>query len=63
MAVAKTKDELHLRWTDVHPVMLYDNLKLPQFEIERVNTSLCRENFHAGNELHWSIYFINKSVF
>ncbi|KFM66670.1 Glycine receptor subunit alpha-2, partial [Stegodyphus mimosarum] len=45
---SKTTDELHLKWTDNHPVMLYDNLKLPQFEIERVNTSICKEKFHIG---------------
>ncbi|XP_064469329.1 glycine receptor subunit alpha-2-like [Ornithodoros turicata] len=45
---SKTTEELLLRWSDKEPVILFENLKLPQFEIERVNTSLCKEKFHIG---------------
>ncbi|XP_022239482.1 glycine receptor subunit alpha-2-like isoform X2 [Limulus polyphemus] len=45
---SKTTDELRLIWAQRSPITLFGNLKLPQFEIEKVNTSLCRENFHIG---------------
>lgn len=45
---SKTTEELLLKWSDSQPVVLFDNLKLPQFEIEKVNTSLCKEKFHIG---------------
>lgn len=47
-AVSKTTNELNLRWSDKNPVNLYEKLKLPQFEIKSVNTSLCSEKFHIG---------------
>ncbi|KAH7950772.1 hypothetical protein HPB52_001431 [Rhipicephalus sanguineus] len=46
--VSKTTEELLLKWSESQPVVLFDNLKLPQFEIEKVNTSLCKEKFHIG---------------
>lgn len=45
---SKTTEELLLKWSESQPVVLFDNLKLPQFEIEKVNTSLCKEKFHIG---------------
>nr|WMV64452.1 cys-loop ligand-gated ion channel subunit [Pardosa pseudoannulata] len=60
---SKTKDELNLRWTEEHPVMLYDNLKLPQFEIERVNTTLCREKFHTVNLFFMGEYSCLRAEF
>ncbi|XP_064471717.1 glycine receptor subunit alpha-3-like isoform X2 [Ornithodoros turicata] len=45
---SKTTDELQLFWSPESPIILYDNMKLPQFEIEKVNTSLCNETFHIG---------------
>ncbi|CAN7981268.1 unnamed protein product, partial [Ixodes pacificus] len=45
---SKTTEELLLEWSGSQPVVLFDNLKLPQFEIEKVNTSLCKEKFHIG---------------
>ncbi|XP_076356402.1 glycine receptor subunit alpha-2-like isoform X1 [Tachypleus tridentatus] len=45
---SKTTEELSLKWALQNPVQLYDNLKLPQFEIKEVNTSLCSEKFHIG---------------
>ncbi|KAH6930199.1 hypothetical protein HPB50_011783 [Hyalomma asiaticum] len=45
---SKTTEELLLKWSAGQPVVLFDNLKLPQFEIEKVNTSLCKEKFHIG---------------
>ncbi|CAL1280388.1 unnamed protein product [Larinioides sclopetarius] len=60
---SKTTDELHLKWTENQPVMLYDNLKLPQFEIERVNTSLCREKFHIVNVFFLGEYSCLRAEF
>ncbi|XP_022648400.1 glycine receptor subunit alpha-2-like isoform X2 [Varroa destructor] len=45
---SKTTDELQLRWASENPVMLFENMKLPQFEIENVTVSLCKEKFHIG---------------
>lgn len=49
--VSKTTDELQLRWAPENPVMLFENMKLPQFEIENVTVSLCKEKFHIGEYL------------
>ncbi|XP_028968619.1 glycine receptor subunit alpha-2-like [Galendromus occidentalis] len=45
---SKTTDELQLRWAPENPVKLFENMKLPQFEIENVTVSLCKEKFHIG---------------
>lgn len=45
---SKTTDELQLHWSIESPVILYENMKLPQFEIQNVSTSLCNETFHIG---------------
>ncbi|XP_022254874.1 glycine receptor subunit alpha-2-like isoform X2 [Limulus polyphemus] len=43
---SKTTEELNLTWSEEKPVNLYENLKLPQFEITDMNTSVCNEKFH-----------------
>ena len=48
ISVSKTTDELVLHWSERSPVILFENLKLPQFEIENVSTSLCNETFYLG---------------
>ncbi|XP_076309860.1 glycine receptor subunit alpha-2-like [Tachypleus tridentatus] len=45
---SKTTDELQLKWAETTPVNFYDHLKLPQFNIYKINTSLCKEKFHIG---------------
>ncbi|XP_015930128.1 glycine receptor subunit alphaZ1-like [Parasteatoda tepidariorum] len=45
---SKTTSELHLKWSEKNPVNLFEKLKLPQFEIKNVTTSLCSEKFHIG---------------
>ncbi|KAF8790542.1 glycine receptor subunit alpha-3-like [Argiope bruennichi] len=45
---SKTTSELNLKWSEENPVNLFEKLKLPQFEIKSVNTSLCSEKFHIG---------------
>ncbi|CAN7999052.1 unnamed protein product, partial [Ixodes hexagonus] len=60
---SKTTDELQLHWSRVDPVILYENMKLPQFEIENVNTSLCSETFHIGNySCLKAEFFLQRSV-
>ncbi|XP_064469320.1 glycine receptor subunit alpha-2-like isoform X2 [Ornithodoros turicata] len=45
---SKTTEELHLEWSATTPIILFENLKLPQFEIQHINTSNCMEKFHIG---------------
>ncbi|RWS20777.1 glycine receptor subunit alpha-2-like protein [Leptotrombidium deliense] len=45
---SKTTDELLLRWSKPEPIILYENLKLPQFQLTNVSTSMCKEKFHIG---------------
>ena len=61
--VSKTTSELHLEWAKDSPVKLYDKLKLPQFLITNVSTTLCKETFHIGlysNKSH--IHLNNKDI-
>lgn len=46
--VSKTTDELSLKWSEPAPVVLYENLKLPQFQITNVTVALCNEKFQIG---------------
>ncbi|GFS97175.1 glutamate-gated chloride channel alpha [Nephila pilipes] len=48
LKISKTTSELNLKWSEENPVNLFEKLKLPQFEIKSVNTSLCSEKFHIG---------------
>lgn len=45
---SKTTEELHLEWSESNPIILFEGLKLPQFEIQNINTSICMEKFHIG---------------
>ncbi|XP_022237465.1 glycine receptor subunit alpha-2-like [Limulus polyphemus] len=45
---SKTTKELDLTWSEENPLNLYEDLKLPQFEIIGKNTSECNERFHIG---------------
>lgn len=60
---SKTTDELQLHWSNASPVILYENMKLPQFEIENVNTSFCNETFHTGEySCLKAEFFLQRSV-
>ncbi|XP_042146743.1 glycine receptor subunit alpha-2 [Ixodes scapularis] len=60
---SKTKDELQLHWSGIAPVILYENMKLPQFEIENVTTSLCNETFHIGEySCLKAEFFLQRSI-
>ena len=43
VAVSKTLSELELRWKTDKPVVLYESLKMPQFEFGGVETSMCEQ--------------------
>jgi len=57
---SKTTKELILRWKNDLPVDISSEVKMPQFEIFKVNPARCEETFHIGNyscllaELHLS---------
>ena len=46
--VSKTTKELILRWKNDLPVDISSEVKMPQFEIFKVNPAQCEETFHIG---------------
>ena len=66
--VSKTTRELQLYWSSSHQaVSISQDLKMPQFTIEKVSSTVCNEQFHLGNYrfahkhyLDWLIEFRNK---
>ncbi|RWS21356.1 glycine receptor subunit alpha-2-like protein, partial [Leptotrombidium deliense] len=46
--ISKTTDELSLIWNREKPIILYDNLKLPQFKIASYVPTVCNETMHIG---------------
>jgi len=64
---SKTTKELLLEWNELHetPVIVAEDLKMPQFEMQKVTTNKCHETNHMGNysclvaefHLHRSIGF------
>ena len=67
IAVSKTTKELLLDWEAVHdkPVIVAEDLRMPQFEMKKITTAMCHETNHMGNysclvakfHLHRSIGF------
>ena len=50
IAVSKTTRELQLFWSTYHQaVSISQDLKMPQFTIEKVSSTVCNEQFHMGN--------------
>ena len=50
IAVSKTTRELQLFWSTSHQaVSISQDLKMPQFTIEKVSSTVCNEQFHMGN--------------
>ncbi|CAL4122852.1 unnamed protein product, partial [Meganyctiphanes norvegica] len=45
---SKTTKELRLEWNEESPVKMYKNLRMPQFEIDRIVPTTCHENFQMG---------------
>ena len=48
--VSKTTKELLLEWNESHetPVIVAEDLKMPQFEMQKVTTNKCHETNHMG---------------
>ncbi|XP_076062133.1 glycine receptor subunit alpha-4-like [Oratosquilla oratoria] len=46
---SKTTRELELHWYSSAPIKMYEHLKLPQYQINKVNVSTCTQSFHIGN--------------
>ena len=47
-SVSKTTKELILKWKEDKPVDISHEVKMPQFEIFKVNPAKCEETFHIG---------------
>ena len=47
-SVSKTTKELILKWKEDLPVDISHEVKMPQFEIFKVNPAKCEETFHIG---------------
>ena len=50
LSVSKTTKELLLEWNESHetPVIVAEDLKMPQFEMQKVTTNKCHETNHMG---------------
>lgn len=48
-AVSKTTEELRLEWKSVNPVLMGRGLRMPQFEIVKIEASDCQESFQIGS--------------
>ena len=46
--VSKTMKELILQWKTQNPVIMYKNLRMPQFEIMNIVATDCQESFQIG---------------
>ncbi|KAK2718883.1 glycine receptor subunit alpha-2-like isoform X2 [Artemia franciscana] len=63
---SKTMDELLLVWKPQNPVTLHAEAKMPQFEIDRLNTSECYDSFQLGHMGNYSClvakFYLRRSV-
>ncbi|XP_042230553.1 glycine receptor subunit alpha-3-like [Homarus americanus] len=46
---SKTMKELKLLWKSDVPIKMYKNMRMPQFEIEKIVPTTCQESFQIGN--------------
>ena len=58
-SVSKTTKELILKWKEDKPVDISHEVKMPQFEIFKVNPAKCEETFHIGKCFK---YYLNSEV-
>ena len=58
--VSKTTKELILRWKEDKPVDISSEVKMPQFEIFKINPAKCQETFHIGTKAYLYILFEKK---
>ena len=49
-SVSKTTKELLLDWEKVHdkPVIVAEDLRMPQFEMQKITNDMCHETNHMG---------------
>jgi hypothetical protein len=48
VSVSKTIEELSLEWKTMNPVIMGKGLRMPQFEIVKIEASDCQESFQIG---------------
>ena len=50
ITVSKTTKELLLEWDESHqqPVIVAEDLRMPQFEMQKITTNKCHETNHMG---------------
>ncbi|XP_069178260.1 glycine receptor subunit alpha-2 [Procambarus clarkii] len=46
---SKTMKELKLSWKSDMPIKMYKNMRMPQFEMEKIVPTTCQESFQIGN--------------
>ncbi|XP_064077530.1 glycine receptor subunit alpha-2-like isoform X2 [Macrobrachium nipponense] len=46
---SKTMKELRLSWKNDDPIKMYKNMRMPQFEMEKIVPTTCQESFQIGN--------------
>ncbi|XP_053648421.1 glycine receptor subunit alpha-4 [Cherax quadricarinatus] len=46
---SKTMKELNLSWKSDTPIKMYKNMRMPQFEMEKIVPTTCQESFQIGN--------------
>ncbi|XP_071537922.1 glycine receptor subunit alpha-2-like isoform X2 [Panulirus ornatus] len=46
---SKTMKELKLSWKSDAPIKMYKNMRMPQFEMEKIVPTTCQESFQIGN--------------
>lgn len=60
---SKTTEELRLEWKSVNPVLMGRGLRMPQFEIVKIEASDCQESFQIGNySCLVASFFLSRSV-
>ena len=46
--VSKTTKELILEWENQQPVIVAEDLRMPQFEMQKITMNKCHETNHMG---------------
>ncbi|KAK3921372.1 Glycine receptor subunit alphaZ1 [Frankliniella fusca] len=60
---SKTIEELRLEWKSFRPVLLGGGLRMPQFEIVKIEASDCQESFQIGNySCLVASFYLSRSV-
>ncbi|XP_065203872.1 glycine receptor subunit beta-type 4-like isoform X2 [Planococcus citri] len=60
---SKTTEELKLEWKTKNPIIMARGLRMPQFEIVRIQASNCQESFQIGNySCLVAEYYLHRNV-